>query len=249
MNATTSALSLCLLTNALGPCSESPPPRSEIATETQPLAPPSSAVETAREPRQQQTQTAHAFMRDHAKEADELRRAVIAGRFDLIHRVSAIVASDAWSSNLRPDYLPHVKAVQRAAALALDASSVRKAGAALGELGAACATCHREHGGPPPPATEEGIGSGVGSMAIHAAAEQALWEGLFTPSDATWKRGAERLAQAPELSSDVEDVAALGGELRDLALQAAAGNARSDVYGKILSTCSSCHRRLAIEPR
>jgi cytochrome c553 len=248
MNATTSALSLCLLTNALGPCSEPPPPRSEIGTETQPLAPPP-AVETTREPRQQQTQTAHAFMRDHAKEADELRRAVIAGRFDLLHRVSAVIASDAWSSNLRPDYLPHVKAVQHAAGLALDATAVRAAGAALGELGAACATCHREHGGPAQPATEEGMGSGVGSMAIHGAAEQALWEGLFTPSEATWKRGAERLAQAPELSSDVEDVAALGGELRDLALQAAAGNARSDVYGKIISTCSSCHRRLAIEPR
>jgi hypothetical protein len=247
MNATISALSLCLLTNTLGPCSEPPPASPDVATETQPLAPPP-AVETTREPRQQQTQTTHAFMRDHAKEADELRRAVIAGRFDLLHRVSAVVASDAWSSNLRPDYLPHVKAVQYAAGLALDASSVRTAGAALGELGAACATCHREHGGPPQAAAEESI-SGVGSMAVHAAAEQALWEGLFTPSEASWKRGAERLAQAPELSSDVEDVAALGGELRDLALQAAAGNARSDVYGKIISTCSSCHRRLAIEPR
>jgi hypothetical protein len=248
MNVTISALSLCLLINTLGPCSEPPPANSEVATETQALAPPPAAA-TAREPRQQQTQTTHAFMRDHAREADELRRAVIAGRFDLLHRVSAVIASDAWSSSLRPDYLPHVKAVQHAAGLALDATSVRAAGAALGELGAACATCHREHGGPPQPAIEESIGSGVGSMAIHAAAEHALWQGLFTPSEEGWKRGAESLARAPELSSDVEDVAALGGELRDLALQAAAGNPRSDVYGRIISTCSSCHRRLNIEPR
>jgi hypothetical protein len=85
-------------------------------------------------------------------------------------------------------------------------------------------------------------------MAIHAAAERALWEGLFTPSETAWKRGAERLAGAPELASDVEDVNALGRELSDLARAAAAGPPRADVYGSIMATCSTCHRRLNIEP-
>jgi cytochrome c556 len=245
MTATSSALSLCLFIAALGPCSAPPPASSEVAT--QPLAP--QTVEPARELPKQKTQTARAFMQDHAKEAQDLRRGVIAGRFDLIHRVSAVMADDAWSRNLRPDYLPHVTAVRHAARAALDARSMPAAGAALGELGAACAACHREHGGPAQPASSEPLTNGVGTMAMHAAAEQALWEGLFTPSVASWKRGAERLAEAPELSSDVEDVAALGRQLRDLAQAAAASPARGDLYGSIMATCSTCHRRLSIEPR
>jgi cytochrome c556 len=188
-------------------------------------------------------------MRDHAGEANEMRRAVIAGRFDLIHRVSAVMASDAWSANLRPDYLPHVTAVRHAASAALDARSMQAAGAALGELGAACASCHREQGGPPPPASVGPLVNGVGTMAIHAAAEQALWEGLFTPSEASWKRGAGRLTEAPELASDIEDVNALGRQLRDLALEAAGAAPHADLYGSIMATCSTCHRRLSIEPR
>lgn len=247
MTATSSALGLCLFVSALGPCSQPQPSTSEVATEAQPHAPP--ADERPRELPKQQTQTTAAFMRDHAKEAYELRRGVIAGRFDQIHRVSAVIASDAWSARLRPDYLPHVNAVRHAASAALDARSMPAAGAALGELGAACAACHREHGGPREPEAVEPLTDGVGTMAIHAAAEQALWEGLFTPSEASWKRGAERLAGAPELGSDVEDVNALGLQLRDRARGAAAGKPRGDVYGSIMATCSTCHRRLSVEPR
>jgi cytochrome c556 len=248
MTATSSALSLCLFITTLGPCSAPPPASPEVATEKAPIAP-QPVVEPARELPKQQTQTARAFMQDHAREAYDLRRGVIAGRFDLMHRVSAVMADDAWSRNLRPDYLPHVTAVRRAANAALDARSMPAAGAALGELGAACAACHREHGGPREPASVEPLTDGVGSMAIHAAAERALWEGLFTPSEASWKRGAERLAGAPELASDVEDLDALGRQLRDLAQAAAASPARGDLYGSVMATCSTCHRRLSIEPR
>lgn len=247
MTTTTCALSLSLLIGMLGPCSE--PAASPEASTTSRSLEQKPAAEAPRELPQQQTQTASSFMRDHARDVEELRRAVIAGRFDLIHRVSAVMAGDAWSSNLRADYLPHVTAMRRAASAALDATSMRAASAALGELGAACASCHREHGGPPSPTSQEGaLTGGVGAMAVHAAAEQELWEGLFTPSETHWKRGAERLAAAPELASDVGDVDALGRQLRDLALDAAARGARGERYGSIVATCSSCHRRSGVEP-
>ena len=251
MTATSSALSLCLFLTALGPCSEPEPLTSLVGADTPAGAPspaPATAAEAPSELPKQQTQTARAFMRDHAKEATEMRHAVIAGRFDLIHRSAAVMAGDAWSANLRPDYLPHVTAVRRAASAALDARSMPAAGAALGALGTACANCHREQGGPPEPKLAA-LADGVGTMAIHAAAEQALWEGLFTPSEAGWKRGAERLAEAPELASDVADVDAYGRELRDLALKAKSTAPSADLYGSIMATCSSCHRRLNVEPR
>jgi cytochrome c556 len=246
MTATTCALSASLLITLLGPCSE-PATSPAASAEKPPLMPRHAESSSELPPRQ--TQTTRASMHDHARQAEDLRRAVIAGRFDLIHQVSAVIEGDAWSSNQRPEGVPHVTAARRAARAALDARSVHAAGAALGELGAACAACHREHGGPPPSTSPEGaLTGGVGTMAIHAAAEQAMWEGLFTPSEASWKRGAELLASAPELASDEPDIALLGNQLRDRAFDAATGSPRGDRYGSIVATCSSCHRRFSIEP-
>lgn len=242
MTSTTTLLSLLLLAG-VSPCAS--PVRQEVATAQQPLQ----AAERPRQPLQQQTPTTQTFMREHASEAQEMRWAVIAGRFDQLHRAAATVASDAWSPHLRPDYLPHVSAVRKAAGLALDARSMGEAGSALGELGAACASCHADKGGPPQPAAAETLPRGVGGMATHAAAERALWEGLLTPSPARWKTGADSLAEAPELASDVEEISALAGQVRDLAGQAAAGPPRGDVYGKIMATCAACHRRLDVQPR
>lgn len=248
MTVTTSALSVSLFIAMLaGPCSEPDPLTTAIGAETP--APAQPGAEAPRQQPKQQTQTTPAFMRDHAKEGYELRHAVIAGRFDQLHRVAAVIAGDSWSPNLRPDYLPHVNAVRHAANAALDARSMQAAGAALGELGSACAGCHREQGGPPAPVDDAPAPGEVGTMAAHAAAEQAMWEGLFTPSESRWAHGAEALAGAPELASDVEDVDALGRELHRLALEAKAGPARADLYGKIMASCATCHRRLNIEPR
>jgi len=242
-------MSLSLLFATLGPCSE-PAPAPEVTSAEHALASASATDEKpAPAPGQQQTPTTLSFMRDHAKEAMDMRRAVIAGRFDLLQRASAVVVSDAWSPNLRPDYLPHVTAVRAAASAARDARSVQAAGAALGRLGEACGNCHREHGGPPQPALGENVSAAVGVMAVHVDAERALWEGLFTPSEQSWKRGAERLAGAPELSSDVEDVAMTARQLHDVALEAVASKPRADLYGSMMATCSSCHRRLNIEPK
>jgi len=239
----TTLLSLCLVVAGVGACTGASPPRHEIVT-----AEPGEVAERPRELPQQQTPTTRSFMREHASEALDMRWAVIAGRFDQLHRAAAIVTSDAWSPHLRPDYLPHVTAVRSAANAALDARSTGAAGAALGELGAACASCHREKGGPPQLTAIETLPRGVGTMAAHVAAERALWEGLITPSAASWKRGAASLAEAPELASDVEDVSVMAQQVRDLARQAA-GQPRGDIYGRIMATCSTCHRRLDVRPR
>jgi cytochrome c556 len=244
MTPITTLLSLCIITTGVGPCTGGCSAQHEIAT----VEPPAVA-ERPRTPSRQQTPTTQAFMREHAREALDMRWAVIAGRFDQLHRAAAIVADDAWSPHLRSDYLPYVTAVRNAASAALDARSMVAAGAALGGLGAACASCHRKEAGPPQPAAIETLPRGVGSMAAHVAAEQALWEGLMTPSVASWKRGAGSLAEAPELASDSEDVAALGQQVRDLAREALAGEPRADVYGKIMATCATCHRRLDVRPR
>ncbi len=255
MTSTTTFLSVYLVVAGVSPCTGASPARHEVVSEPLQTAEPARSKEpapVAERPRQlppQQTRTTQSFMREHASDALDMRRAVIAGRLDQLHRSAAVVASDTWSPHLRPDYLPHVTAVRNAASTALDARSMNEAGAALGALGAACAGCHRDNGGPPQLTAIDALPSGAGSMAAHVAAEHALWEGLVTPSPASWKRGAESMVAAPELASDVEDVAALAQQVRDLARQAAAGEPRGDEYGKIMATCANCHRRLDVQPR
>jgi hypothetical protein len=236
MTSTTPLPSFCLVVAGAGPCTGASPARHEALT-----AEPPEVAERPRQLPQQQTPTTQAFMREHASEALDMRWAVIAGRFDQLHRAAAIVTSNAWSPHLRPDYLPHVAAVRNAASKALDARSTGAAGAALGELGAACADCHSEKGGLPHPPVLETLPRGAGSMATHAAAERAMWEGLITPSAASWKRGAETLADAPEFASDVEEISALEQQVRDLARQAAAGEPRGEVFGVERDVRASIH--------
>jgi cytochrome c556 len=90
-------------------------------------------------------------------------------------------------------------------------------------------------------------------MKRHAVASDELWAGLFGPSDAFWKRGADTLEGAPmrlveqegepmrnELGFDVERV-------RDLARRARLASApeRPAIYGEFLAQCGTCHQQVA----
>jgi hypothetical protein len=87
-------------------------------------------------------------------------------------------------------------------------------------------------------------------MATHAAAEEALWTGLSTPSEASWLRGARALVAAPALDSDVEEVSSLAHLASRLAQRGIdEPTSRVETYGKLLATCSSCHTRLGVETR
>jgi hypothetical protein len=249
MSSNTTCYGLCLLFASSGPCAE-PRTLSELfgsdksvepaADRATPTPPPGGA---------QQTKTAKSYMRQHTAEADEMRRAARLGQLDGIRSAAAKIASDAWTPNLRPDFRPHVDAVRAAARLASEATSLELATTALGQLGAACASCHQDFGGPPaPPGATAAHGDEL--MSAHAAAEEALWMGLTFPSEGSWMRGARGLVAAPALDSDVTEISMLAHRVSDLGHDALeARGPRAEVYGKILATCSTCHTRLGVAAR
>jgi hypothetical protein len=243
-------LSLCLLFAGSGPCAEPTPISPELGVTEKVSTPEQDPGVPSAHP-VQQSKTTQAFMRQHSGDAVSMRTAAIAGQLDELHRAAANIARDEWSPPHRDDHRPHVEVVRGAARAALNAAAIPAATAALGQLGGACGACHQDVGGPPSTPVLATPATGDESMVAHAAAEEALWQGLVLPSDASWLRGARGLASAPALDSDVADVSALAHRTSALARTAdtAPLASRGELYGKILATCSACHSRLGVKPK
>jgi cytochrome c553 len=160
-------------------------------------------------------------------------------------------ASEAWNLKLEP--------MRAAAAHATSAKSLEDAARSIGELGAACASCHRALGGPhvdtrrPPP---RGSSAKV-EAARHAWAAELMWEGLSAPSDEAWTTGARALEQArlePEVIASAAsvdlDVTALSRRAHESGKKGRSAKddaARAKAVAEAYATCAHCHRRLGVD--
>lgn len=246
MTRSTTFLSLLLSFAGVGACSQPAATEGQQTLGTAPAG--GTHVGSANPMRaEQQTTSTSEVMREHAGEAREMRNAIIAGQLAGARHAGSQIARDEWTPSLRLNYLLYVSAVRSAARTVQASTSLSDAALALGEMGETCAACHRSASGPPAlTAAAAGDKSTLG-MPAHAAAEQALWDGLVTPSDASWSRGARELLEAPELDSGHEQASLLARRTRDLAREAAtATNTRGDVYGRIVATCAGCHLQVKL---
>lgn len=241
-----------LLAAGFGPCtgsdepSRQDPATSEVPAPVREATPAPSPV--AAPPRQ--TATARAYMRAHFAQSEDMRRALIRGDLPALRAAAEGVAQDPWTPNLREDWRPHVTAVRDAARAAQTAVSLEAGAQALTELGAACSSCHLLTGGPGSPRFPVPMPGSTEGMLAHESATERLWQGIVAPSDAAWAEGADALLAAPELSSDVEDIAQRAAHVRDLARRArsAAASERPQLFGELLLTCTNCHQRVGIKP-
>ncbi len=90
-------------------------------------------------------------------------------------------------------------------------------------------------------------------MQRHQWAIDMMWQGLITPSDEAWVKGAEVMAEAPLSPAEIslkQTVTKAIAKLADDA-HAAAGAARTvakegrgQAFGELLLSCSTCHRAL-----
>jgi hypothetical protein len=87
-------------------------------------------------------------------------------------------------------------------------------------------------------------------MLAHEIATERLWQGVVAPSDAAWLEGADGLIAAPEIDSDVKEIAHRAAHVRDLARRAKTipVNERAKLFGDLLVTCANCHRQVDIRP-
>jgi len=188
-------------------------------------------------------------MAEHFVATSVMREALVHGDLDGFARAAAIIATESDSTT------PSTK-VRDAASRAREAKTLDAAANALGELGLACASCHREHGGPKAvpgeaPEAKKGIEA---QMARHRWAAEVMWQGLISPSDEAWSKGTEVFATAPLVTSAVDPKAETAAQLSVLgvatrahflgeaAREAYTPEARAKALGEIYATCAECHR-------
>ena len=142
--------------------------------------------------------------------------------------------------------------MREASRMVLEATELSGAAAGVGNIGAACGTCHLSQGVNPGIESVVDMEYGVSlpaRMARHQWGVDRMWEGLVNPSSSLWIQGAEALLESPLSGSGGGDetghlIDALGQEVFDLANRArkTRGQAkRGELYGELLTTCAVCH--------
>lgn len=193
----------------------------------------------------------------HFAEIGMVQEALIMGDLEAAHEPARAI----WLQTDHPD-LPRgvdspVHDLRRSAHRAASATSLPEAAQALGEMGAACSRCHEAADAGPALSVDfppRGA-SDVERMRRHDWAAQRMWAGIIGADDAIWMAGAEALADAtlvPESCPDCPEVAELAREVHDLGTEArrlGAGEARAGLYGRLITTCSGCHTRVAAADR
>lgn len=244
---------------SLAACDEkkpTPPPAPPPVAAAPPAPAPTTPAESV-PPAPGSTPTVPAHMRDHFNKALDLQQAVIKGNLPEFKAAAVWMAEHQLAESLEypAAWKEGVGAMQEAARQGRDAAELKAAAAALGSLGAACASCHVKVGGPKGIVTEppaEGSGTAP-HMKKHQWAADTLWTGLMAPSDDAWVKGAEGLASAPLTAESVSPKQTVSRELAALAQAAhALGEkargverpARGAAYAALLERCSGCHQAL-----
>ena len=189
-------------------------------------------------------------MRSHFKETALIRTAVINGVLTDTAAPADALANTEGLGKIEPAWQSSIDVLQYAAKRIRRSSDIPAAAAAIADIGIACGACHKATTGPTvkveaPPATDATLAS---RMRKHEWATERLWEGIFVPSDASWKAGVAALSvdPFPKEVLDKGDVHARGAADRFKSLVATAGakktpNERGQLYASLLETCSTCH--------
>jgi cytochrome c553 len=196
-------------------------------------------------------------MAEHFDQVSDIHSAVIRGDLEAIKEPAQWMAEHKLEGGVPDGWGPHLAEMRNAASLAVEATDIATASAAVSAMAKSCGDCHQAMNAVPEfvvgsaPQGEEGV---VPHMIGHMWAADRMWEGLIIPSDESWANGVEVLAGAPLHSQDVSEeaehkealdtltkqvheLARQGGEMDDI-------GARAELYGQFLATCAECHQML-----
>lgn len=189
-------------------------------------------------------------MQSHFEQIVEIRKAVIDGKLSATVTPAVALVSTKNLGTIQPGWKTPLKALETAAKRFGQSPDLPAAATALGDIGVACASCHKRGAGPKievgtPPADDKAV---AGQMKRHGWATDRLWDGLYGPSDAAWKAGADTLAgqKFPEEVLKKGGVHARSSANNFSALVATAASKkraeeRAQLYASLLETCAGCH--------
>ena len=193
-------------------------------------------------------------MQDHFGKVELVQDAVIRGDMDSAREAARGIAEQKGNQGLPAKSDMQLEAMQKAAQRAADAKDIHMVANAVATMASTCGTCHRSSGVTPkmaaPVAPPEG-GGVAGHMLAHQQAVDYLYQGLITPSDDLWKKGAELLKASPMAKEDFPKDPQLTDEIKafevkthlfaNMAHKASDAKTRVGLYGELISSCAGCH--------
>ena len=194
-----------------------------------------------------------AEMRHHFVQVTLVYEAVIRGDLPSVKTPAAELSVMETPSGFPVTSAPYVDAIRALGRRASMATTIESAAMQTASMFVQCGDCHRAVGIFPTPSTRTypDVGGLVGHMLDHQKAADELLQGLVIPSDALWRRGAERLRgsvlsaadlpQDPKLTPEIRKAEAAVHALADRAVAADSATARSAVYVNLATTCARCH--------
>ncbi len=207
------------------------------------------------ERRQTATESFAEHMHGHLIHVDAIKAGVIAGDLGATREHSIWLSEHDEPPGMPAAWAPYIQEMRQYAAVAAAARDLEPVAVAVSEIARTCGECHRTSGAKPefasvqrPPADAQGVSA---QMHRHLWAADRMWESLLGPTEELWINATDLLATVDlateELSSDPvtqERVAELLTRARALGEQGGqtgAGPARSELLGRFLTQCASCH--------
>lgn len=193
-------------------------------------------------------------MREHFSKGAAIRDAVIRADLEGV-RAPAKWLADHPQEDLPDSAQPNILEMRRLAAEVAAAKDLPQAARGVARLAAACGACHTAIEVTPtlvaafPRGEDETL---KGEMKKHYRAADLLYRGLVVPSEHSWTSGAKALAgdptelelrRGPGAKPEIETLARRLHDLAEEAGKAGDPKARTEVYGRMLETCSDCHKR------
>lgn len=196
----------------------------------------------------------HAHMQEHFVRVDQLQKAIVAGDLDAARAHAEWVASHEPHEDLPKGWEPHVRSMRSEAQTVASARTLSVAALATARVAGTCGSCHAAYdaslrlGAEPEP--EMGTDAEL-AMQRHQWAADRMWDAVVSRSDELWQRGVaaldgavvvpEALSGEPSADSQLAQVVSGYEALAPRARAAATPEARVEVLGDYLATCTGCH--------
>lgn len=203
-------------------------------------------------------------MHEHRTRITTIRSFIIKGNLDGVREPASWLAEHETVSGLPAHFESYVEMMRSYAREIVVAPDLKSAAMSVSSMARTCGNCHLVNhvdlkvAYDPVPA--DGA-STISHMKRHQWAMERLWEGLISPSDTAWWRGADMLVGVPlraaEVTNEATEVgnsAALDELARRVHMLGGQGtitrtpDARSALYGELLGLCADCHTRLGRGP-
>lgn len=208
---------------------------------------PNAEASTTQEQRVSMAEVVRLHMSDHLARALSASNAVMMGNAEQAKSDLSWMGGHEEPNPLAAGF-PELEQLHDAGKKGSQGTTITDYGVAVGEMGAACASCHQTVMASLSPVVATKPTS-KGHAEIGSWTVSALWTGLVSNSPSAWSAGAEALAASP---TEAKGYGAKKGEAAQAAIDAlhAAGKAasaaddraeRAAVYGQVIGACGSCH--------